>query len=716
MLRNAKISRRLPAVMLVFVIAAISSISVFAFRSASIQLEQLTAELLSFDATNKSRQLTRLLSDVEADIKFSAQNPTTVQALQNFTLAVNGLETSDPLAEIKRKYVLENPHSESERHSLVTAGSDRYDRIHEKFHPWFKDLSERKSYRDVWLINTDGKLLYSVAKSSEFASQAATGGSGGTHIDRLFSNATQLGENEALLLAHMPEGGGASGSIFAAAPVINWGELVGVVVFEIPSESFETILSQGASEANGRHSTLVDNSGRVWASSLSAGAPQGNELPGETISHLIDAVKLGEHTSNLMETAAGRSVFVLAEPVSLKNLNWTILSIRSASDVFAPLAELRNNILQIALVVLALTVAGALFFARTITQPISDLVAVMQKLASGDLSVSEVDTKARDEIGQMAEVIEVFRDNMIENQRLSEERKKGHIARADKQAALEALIKTFQEDINCSLSSMADTSAGMNQTAGELSDLVSESTHKAGESTQASDEVSLSVKNVAAATEELTCSIQTIMEQMGQSNMLVRDASTQASNTAESVETLSSTTERIGSVVNLIRDVAEQTNLLALNATIEAARAGEAGKGFAVVASEVKQLAMQTANATTEISNQVTGVQSASQEIVASISAIEKTVGSVEEMSASIGEAIEQQSAAVQEISHNAQKAAMSTQSSAESVRKSAQSIQQSSSSAGEVLASARNVEHQAETVRGRVASFLDGVARLNAG
>ncbi len=167
---------------------------------------------------------------------------------------------------------------------------------------------------------------------------------------------------------------------------------------------------------------------------------------------------------------------------------------------------------------------------------------------------------------------------------------------------------------------------------------------------------------------------------------------------------------RIGDVVELINTIAGQTNLLALNATIEAARAGEAGRGFAVVASEVKALAEQTAKATGEIGQQVSGIQTATQESVGAIQAISGTIAKLSEISSAIAAAVEQQGAATQEISRNVQQASVGTTQVSANIADVQHGASETGSASSEVLSAAQSLSVESNRLKLEVGKFLNTV------
>jgi methyl-accepting chemotaxis protein len=195
-----------------------------------------------------------------------------------------------------------------------------------------------------------------------------------------------------------------------------------------------------------------------------------------------------------------------------------------------------------------------------------------------------------------------------------------------------------------------------------------------------------------------------------ESARVASEAVGQARNTTERVSELSMAATRIGDVVELINTIAGQTNLLALNATIEAARAGEAGRGFAVVASEVKALAEQTAKATGEIGQQITGIQAATQDSVNAIRDISSTIEKLSEIASTIAAAVEEQGAATQEISRNVQQAARGTHEVSSNITDVQRGAGETGSASAQVLSAAQILSADSARLRREVANFLDTV------
>ncbi len=345
---------------------------------------------------------------------------------------------------------------------------------------------------------------------------------------------------------------------------------------------------------------------------------------------------------------------------------------------------------------------------RMITRPTQLIGQSMCALAGGDLGVEIDGLGRRDEIGNMARAVEVFKNNAIEKEQLEAENEKNkRMAEKEKQAALQAVADSFEESVSGLVGEVNASASEMRSTAETMSTTAQESTDRANLVSTASDRASENVNTVAAAAEELSKSIHEIAEQVGRSTDIAGSAVEAAQQANDDIQGLVSAAQKVGEVVELITEIAEQTNLLALNATIEAARAGEAGKGFAVVASEVKNLASQTAKATDEIASQINGIQSATGGAVDAIDSIGGVIGQLNEISSSISAAVEQQGAATQEIARNVQEAASGTAEVNRHISDVKETATSTGDASGAVLNGAKSLSQQSDKLRDEIQNFL---------
>ncbi|TMJ47311.1 MAG: HAMP domain-containing protein [Alphaproteobacteria bacterium] len=354
----------------------------------------------------------------------------------------------------------------------------------------------------------------------------------------------------------------------------------------------------------------------------------------------------------------------------------------------------------------------AFLIARGIIGPLSGLTSGMKELAGGNFGVVLPGLERKDEVGDMAQAVETFKVKAEEKARAEAEAKskQDQIAAKERKAAMIKLADSFEAAVGEIVETVSSASTELEASATTLTATAERAQELTGMVAAASEEASTNVQSVASATEELSSSVNEISRQVQDSARMASDAVGQARTTTDRVSELSKAASRIGDVVELINTIAGQTNLLALNATIEAARAGEAGRGFAVVASEVKALAEQTAKATGEIGQQITGIQAATQDSVNAIREISGTIEKLSEISATVAAAVEEQGAATQEISRNVQQAAQGTQQVTSNITDVQRGAGETGSASSQVLSAAQSLSSDSNRLKLEVGKFLNSV------
>ncbi|MEP0070991.1 methyl-accepting chemotaxis protein [Pyruvatibacter sp.] len=710
-LSELTLSQKLPAVMIGLTVAAVTITTSLAFFGAKDALDTQVSNKLKNVAADRALEVEEYVDALGQELAILAASTTVIEAIGAFDDAWLSLG-SGAAQQLQRDYITDNPHPADKRYELLTKEDGSfYSHTHSYYHPWFRDLQQRRGYDDVYLFTTSGDLAYTVFKDPDFATDFANGEWAQSGLGRVF-NAAIKADAGTIIFEDFSAYGPSSGqpASFIGMPVFDRiGNRAGVIAYQIPASVINGLMAKSNGLGETAESFLVGPDKLMRSDSRFSSTP--TTLSRDVTSNAATLGLSGKAGVISSVNLKGEDAYAAYDHISLFGKDWAVVVEISKAEAEEGISALLIQFLVVATLVLIGAAAVGFFVARGITKPLSAMTSAMDGLSNKDWSISIPSLDREDEIGAMAQAVQIFKTAGQDADRLqAEEAQREARAAKEKQQAMNQIADDFELSVGEVVEAVASTARDLKDTAQGVSSIAEETTAQSANVAAAAEESSVNVQTVSSATEEMSASISEMQQQVLRSRDVSEQAAENVEQAAGQVTGLSDAANQIGDVLELIQDIAEQTNLLALNATIEAARAGDAGKGFAVVASEVKSLATQTQKATEQIRQQIEGVQSESKTAVAAISSIRDVIAQVTEISQSIALTIEEQAAATNEIAGNAQQAANGTQEVSSSVLGVSEASQQASAASTQLLSSSNTLAEQGDTLRERMNAFVNQI------
>lgn len=683
------------------------TVGILTYLQAADTVEDEAGVRLSALVDARSSALGDYLESIRQDLVIQAENPFVRQALDDFTAGFKAVG-GDAGARLRKTFIDDNPNPLGEKDKLVDPkDGSAYGTTHAAHHPWFWRLQRDRGYYDVFLVNGDGELVYTVFKELDYATNLLTGKYKDTGLGQVSKAALGASSSETIAFddfkAYSPSHGAPAS--FIAAPIIHGGKTVGALVFQMPIGRINAILNDANGLGETGETMIVGADGLMRSDSRFS--EETTILVRKVTGEAVRAALAGDKGISSGVGSHGEAMLDAYAPVTFQGTTWAVVGKIASAEILAPARELLFWTAVTVVAVVALLIVGGVVVARGITVPIRNLTGVMGVLAGGDLTPEVPATDRRDEIGGMARSVDYFKNKLVENEAMQRDQQEASQRELQRAERLNTLGSGFDQAVSAVIGRVAGSAEALLSSASTMRSQADEAQARATIVAGAAEESAASVQSAAASGDQLSASIGEIARQVGDTAGIAREAVAQATATNQSIESLSAAANKVGEVMDLIGQIASQTNLLALNATIEAARAGEAGRGFAVVASEVKALANQTASATDEIAAQIEAMQSETRGAVEAISAITRTIERISEISASVSAAVEEQSAATQEIARAINDVSAGTQEVTTNILAVDTATKETGQSASEVATAVDALQTEFETLKGQVSSFL---------
>ncbi len=455
MTTQLKLAFKLPAMVVAIALVTGASLALAGYVASSSIVNSQAEQRLASAATNARSALEAYLSEVAEDLTLFAGRAEIAADIDLFSGAMRSLSgQGDPTELLQDAYITQNPNPAGEKLLLDT--SDKlpvYDLHHRALHADFRDLLQKRGYYDIFLFDTDLNNVYTVFKEADFATNFAEGGGpwADTDLGKVVRAALAGEEGQVFLTDFAPYGPSAgTPASFIATPVMDQGFLIGVLAFQMPTALIGEVLGRTLGLGASGEVFLVGQDGLVRNDVPFT--PENDVMTLSLAGDVVTSSLTGTVASGLISHHNGSPYVAASEPLSFGGVNWAVVALESQADIAAPSVSLRNTMLIIGVVLLALAAVASILIARTITRPISRLTGAMADIAADKLNLAVPGLERADELGAMAEAVEVFRNNGLKMRDL----RAAELDMGEERAAQVSVIQGLQQEIGAVVGAAID--------------------------------------------------------------------------------------------------------------------------------------------------------------------------------------------------------------------------------------------------------------------
>ena len=620
------LSARIPLMIVGVAVTAVAIISTISFLQFHGAVNSGVESRLKLVADAKTDQLQDWLSSIEADLTALAANAGTTDAIVNFEGAWQSLKAKgDPTSELQKLYINDNPHPTGQKEKLDRAGDDSYySDMHARFHPAFRTHLQEKGYYDIFLFNPEGDLLYTVFKELDYASNLLTGKWASSGLGEAFRMAKNNPKADYIFFndfAPYAPSHGAPASFMSKPVLRSDGSLLGVLVFQMPIDRLNALMKSeiGLGETGETYIVGQDNLMRSDSRHSEESTLLVQKVDTEQVSRALN----GERGFGTFADYKGEKVAAAFEPLSFKGVTWAIIVEQHYSEAFVEEGVLTRNIIIVTLLILVAVTGAGLFVGRGLSKPITSIIGVMGRISKNELDVEIPSTERKDEIGDIARALEIFRaagKERIELERRNEE----NVRRAREEA---------EHQLTAEIGQVVERVAG-----GDLSARV-ELDGRDGVILHIGTELNTVLEVIASVNGELRAS----MDAMSRGDLTQRISADyqgefeqikiSVNNACEELEKMvSQTTQSVNAVSNSVREISAGTDDLSTRTERQASNLEQTAAAIEELSTTVRQNADNAVSANSLSSDAKGAAQSGSEIVKTTVQAM----SSIEEMSSRI--------------------------------------------------------------------------------